>query len=137
MKALLAGFLTGYMVAICWTIWAGVLLARYSQTILWLRRAVPPQVSAVALMVPLFLLLPLLLTALGLVLGGVYWATQAEAPGALGTPHWPFTLLVTAPPLFLAALISLRHPRLLRPVWGFALPFALIFGWVMPFLASR
>ncbi len=135
--ALLAGFVTGYMVAICWTIWAGVLLARYTRTILWLRRALPPQVSAVAIMIPLFLLLPLLLTALGLILGAVYGATQAEAPGALGTPHWPFTLLVATPPLLLATLVGLRRPRLLSSALGFALPFALLFGWVMPLLAGR
>lgn len=135
--AILAGFVTGYMVAICWTLLGALLLGRYRQSLLWLRRAIPPQIPALALTVPLSLVLPLLLTALGLLLGLVYRQTQAGAPGALGSPHWPFTLAVAAPPLLLAAALGLWRRRLLSAALGLALPFALLFGWVMPFLAER
>jgi len=137
MKALLAGFVTGYMVALCWTFLGAFFLARSRRTILWLRRAIPPQIPAIALTVPLSLIFPLLLTALGLMLGLIYWRTAEGAPGALGSPHLPFTLAVALPPLALAALLSLWRRGLLWPALSMALPFAALFGWVLPFLAER
>ena len=90
------------------------------------------------LVVPIFPLVALLWTIAGLVLASIYELGDLGAkPDGLGSPSWPFTLIV-------AALAILPLPPLVvfaRRYWwlwcGMSALFLGLFGWVMPLLAER
>ncbi len=138
MNAVLAGWAAGYAMAIITTIALVFLALRLTDDGGMLDRWVAREVPRPILAVPIFLGATLLWTMAGLVFGSLYEVGNfAARPGALGSPGWPFLLIVAAvawfplPPLLIFA-------RRFWALWcGLTLAFIALFGWLLPLLAAR
>jgi hypothetical protein len=136
-SAVFAGWAMGYFMAMLSTPALVFVIFRAGVSGV-LDRWVAPDVNRLLLAVPIFLGASLSWTMAGLILGSFYdVADFASKPNALGSPSWPFTLII-------AALAVLPLPALLllfRRFWwlwtGMAAAFLLSFGWIMPLLAAR
>lgn len=134
-RALLAGFVSGAIVALITTL---ILLFAIMQSAWWRRRAagetgISPAIAGIAIANGLLLVW----TALGLVLGAVYLAIEERAPeGFLGSGSWLFSLLVLAGIVTLIVPFVLVRRRLVRSLWQTALVAAVCFGWLLPALAQ-
>ncbi len=103
----------------------------------YLAKAIAPNISAVALAVPISLIAFLLWTAIGMLVGLLYRYTLEEAPGGgLGSPNLLYTLLIISfAGLSLTAVVAAFR----RLPWQLAvvgLSFVALFGWVLPRLAQ-
>lgn len=139
MQALFAGFVSGYLLSVLWTILAAGLLMRSRHYVVTLSQRLPPRLAASAVMAPLLLFLSLLMTALGLILGLVYLGFEEASPqGGLGSANLAFTVLVAVSPvLILMAVVTTVRRR--PPAWPYlalGLTFTAVFGWLMPYLAE-
>lgn len=94
-------------------------------------------VSLTSVALPLTGILLLLWGLIGAVLGVLYLWFSLYFPGVgLGSPNWPFSALILALSIFFSLLVLLLSKRAVGEMIGMSLAFALIFGWLLPWLAS-
>jgi len=137
MEEAFAGFVTGYIMALIFTGLVALMLVQARSRLPYLAKAIAPNVSAVALTVPISLIAFLLWTAIGMLLGLLYRYTLEEAPGGgLGSPNILYTLLILSfAGLTLTAVVA-AFRRLPWQVAAIGLSFIALFGWVLPRLAQ-
>ena len=137
MEEVFAGFVSGYIMAFIFTGLAAVMIVQARDRLPYLAKAIAPNISAVALAVPISLIAFLLWTAIGMFLGLLYRYTIEEAPGGgLGSPNLLYTLLIISfAGLTLTAIVA-AFRRLPWQVATMGLSFIIVFGWVLPRLAE-
>jgi hypothetical protein len=137
MEEAFAGFVTGYCMALIFTGLAALMLVEARSRIPFLAKAIAPNISAIALTVPISLVAFLLWTAIGMFLGLLYRYTLEEAPGGgLGSPNLLYTVLIISfGGLTLTAIVA-AFRRLPWQVAAMGLSFIALFGWVLPRLAQ-
>jgi hypothetical protein len=136
MEEVFAGFVSGYIMAIIFSGLAALMIVDARSRIPFLVKAIAPNISAVALAVPISLIAFLLWTAVGMILGLLYRYTLQEAPGGgLGSPNLLYTVLIISfGGLSLAAVVT-AFRRLPWQVAAIGLSFIALFGWALPHLA--
>jgi hypothetical protein len=137
MEEVFAGFVSGYVMALIFTGLTALMLVEARSRIPFLAKAIAPNISAVALTVPISLIAFLLWTAIGMLLGLLYRYTLEEAPGGgLGSPNLLYTVLIISfGGLTLTAVVA-AFRRLPWQVAAMGLSFIALFGWVLPRLAQ-
>jgi hypothetical protein len=137
MEEVFAGFVTGYIMALIFTGLAALMIVQARNRVPFLAEAIAPNISAVALAVPISLIAFLLWTAIGMFLGLLYRYTLEDAPGGgLGSPNLLYTVLIISfGALTLTALVA-TFRRLPWQVAAIGLSFIALFGWVLPRLAQ-
>jgi heme/copper-type cytochrome/quinol oxidase subunit 4 len=132
-----AGFVIGYAMSLIFSILAALMVVDARSRIPYLAKAIAPNISAVALAVPISLLAFFLWTALGMFFGLLYRLTLEEASdGGLGSPNLVYTVLVLIFTAFSLTMVLALWRRLPWPVLTIGLTFAALFGWALPFLAE-
>ena len=137
MEEVFAGFVTGYGMALIFTGLVALMLVEARSRVPFLAKAIAPNISAIALTVPISLVAFLLWTAIGMFLGLLYRYTLEEAPGGgLGSPNLLYTVLIISfGGLTLTAVVA-AFRRLPWQVAVMGLSFIALFGWVLPRLAQ-
>ena len=137
MEEVFAGFVTGYGMALIFTGLVALMLVEARSRVPFLAKAIAPNISAIALTVPISLIAFLLWTAIGMFLGLLYRYTLEEAPGGgLGSPNLLYTVLIISfGGLTLTAVVA-AFRRLPWQVAAMGLSFIALFGWVLPRLAQ-
>jgi len=136
MAEVFAGFVCGYAVALVFTPLAALMIVNARSRIPYLAKAIAPNISAVALMVPVSLVGFLIWTAIGMVLGLLYRGAEQNIPeGGLGSPNLLYTALVLSFGGSALMLIALALRRLPWQVAVIGVTFVGGFGWAMPYLA--
>jgi len=137
MEEVFAGFVSGYIMALIFTGLAALMIVQARSRIPYLVKAIAPNISVVALAVPISLIAFLVWTAIGMLVGLLYRYTLEEAPGGgLGSPNLLYTLLIISfAGLSLTALVT-AFRRLPWQLAVMGLSFIALFGWVLPRLAQ-
>ena len=136
MAEVFAGFVCGYAVALVFTPLVALMIVNARSRIPYLAKAIAPNISAVALMVPVSLVGFLIWTAIGMVLGLLYRGAEQNIPeGGLGSPNLLYTALVLSFGGSALMLIALALRRLPWQVFVIGVAFVGGFGWAMPYLA--
>jgi hypothetical protein len=136
MAEVFAGFVCGYAVALIFTPLVALMIVSARSRISYLAKAIAPNISAVALTVPISLVGFLIWTAIGMVLGLLYRGAEQNIPeGGLGSPNLLYTALVLSFGVSALMLIVLALRRLPWQVAVIGVAFVGGFGWVMPYLA--
>jgi len=136
MAEVFAGFVCGYAVALIFTPVVALTIIRARSRVPYLAKAIAPNISAVALTVPISLFAFLIWTAIGMVLGLLYRGAEQNIPqGGLGSPNLLYTALVVSFGASALMLIALGLRRLPWPVLVIGVAFVGGFGWAMPYLA--
>lgn len=136
MDEVLAGFVVGFALSIAAAPVGALLLVSSNGRTGFAQRIAPPGTNVVALSMVVHFGAMLLFTAIGMVLGMALAGIEDRRPaGGFGSPNAAYTLLVVA----LTAVVVI--PALILPVRRYALAgalaFALLFGWAVPWLATR
>ncbi len=137
MSEVLAGLVCGYILALVSTPLVALTLLNMRARFPAVERTVPSQVPLLALAVVIHGFTIMMWTALGMVFGLILSGIEERVPeGGLGSPNGVFTLVV----LLWTVVASAPIIMLLRPVRrqaaAMAILFALLFGWLMPYLAQ-
>jgi hypothetical protein len=133
-----AGFICGYACALALTPLVAISLLRLSTTNATLGRLLPPGTSAVGLSVILHIGVAMGATAAGLLLGIVLKAMDSgRQMHFLLSRNAAFTVLVLGLVIALVAPVFMVLPRVRGAVLAGAFVTVLVFGWLMPFLASK
>ena len=136
MAEVFAGFVCGYAVALLFTPLVALMVIDARSRMPYLAKAIAPNISAVALTVPISLFAFLIWTAIGMVLGLLYRGAEQNVPdGGLGSPNLLYTALVLSFGASALMLIALGLRRLPWPVLVIGVAFVGGFGWAMPYLA--
>jgi len=137
MEEVFAGFVSGYIMALIFTGLAALMIVQARSRIPYLVKAIAPNISVVALAIPISLIAFLVWTAIGMLVGLLYRYTLEEAPGGgLGSPNLLYTLLIISfAGLSLAAVVT-AFRRLPWQLAVMGLSFIALFGWVLPRLAQ-
>jgi hypothetical protein len=136
MAEVFAGFVCGYAVALVFTPLVALMIVNARSRIPYLAKAIAPNISAVALTVPISLVGFLIWTAIGMVLGLLYRGAEQNVPeGGLGSPNVLYTALVLSFGVSALMLIALALRRLPWQVAVMGVAFVGGFGWAMPYLA--
>jgi len=136
MAEVFAGFVCGYAVALVFTPLVALMIINARSRIPYLAKAIAPNISAVALTVPISLLSFLIWTAVGMVLGLLYRGAEQNVPeGGLGSPNLLYTALVLAFGGSALLLIALGLRRLPWQVLVIGVSAVGTFGWIRPYLA--
>jgi hypothetical protein len=136
MAEVFAGFVCGYAVALVFTPLVALMIVNARSRIPYLAKAIAPNISAVALTVPISLVGFLIWTAIGMVLGLLYRGAEQNVPeGGLGSPNVLYTALVLSFGVSALLLIALALRRLPWQVAVMGVAFVGGFGWAMPYLA--
>jgi len=136
MAEVFAGFVCGYAVALLFTPLVALTIVNARSHIPYLAKAIAPNISAVALTVPISLFAFLIWTAIGMVLGLLYRGAEQNIPqGGLGSPNLLYTALVLSFGGSALMLIALALRRLPWQVLVIGVAFVGGFGWAMPYLA--
>jgi hypothetical protein len=136
MAEVFAGFVCGYAVALVFTPLVALMIVDARSRIPYLAKAIAPNISAVALTVPISLVGFLIWTAIGMVLGLLYRGAEQNIPeGGLGSPNVLYTALVLSFGVSALVLIALTLRRLPWQVAVMGVAFVGGFGWAMPYLA--
>ena len=137
MEEVFAGFISGYIMALIFTGLAALMIVQARSHVPYLVKAIAPNISVVALAIPISLIAFLLWTAIGMLVGLLYRYTLEEAPGGgLGSPNLLYTLLIISfAGLSLTAVVT-AFRRLPWQVAVMGLSFIALFGWVLPRLAQ-
>src|SRR4030042_1668129 len=97
MAEVFAGFVCGYAVALLFTPLVALMVIDARSRMPYLAKAIAPNISAVALTVPISLFAFLIWTAIGMVLGLLYRGAEQNIPqGGLGSPNLLYTALVVS-----------------------------------------
>ena len=137
MEEVFAGFVSGYIMALIFSGLVALLIVGARSRLPYLAKAIAPNISAVALTIPISLIAFLLWTAIGMLVGLLYRYTLEEAPGGgLGSPNLLYTLLIISfAGLSLTAVVA-AFRRLPWQLAVMVLSFIALFGWVLPRLAQ-
>jgi len=137
MEEVFAGFVSGYIMALIFTGLAALMIVQARSRIPYLVKAIAPNISVVALAIPISLIAFLVWTAIGMLVGLLYRYTLEEAPGGgLGSPNLLYTVLIISfGGLTLTAVVA-AFRRLPWQVAVMGLSFIALFGWVLPRLAQ-
>jgi len=136
MAEVFAGFVCGYAIALVFTPLVALMIINARSRIPYLAKAIAPNISAVALTVPISLFAFLIWTAIGMVLGLLYRGAEQNIPqGGLGSPNLLYTALVLSFGGSALMLIVLGLRRLPWQVLVIGVAFVGGFGWAMPYLA--
>ena len=137
MEEVFAGFVSGYIMGLIFTGLAALMIVQARSRIPYLAKAIAPNISAVALTVPISLIAFLVWTAIGMLVGLLYRYTLEEAPGGgLGSPNLLYTLLIISfAGLSLTAVVA-AFRRLPWQLAVMGLSFVALFGWILPRLAQ-
>jgi hypothetical protein len=136
MAEVFAGFVCGYAVALVFTPLVALMIINARSRVPYLAKAIAPNISSVALTVPISLFAFLIWTAIGMVLGLLYRGAEQNIPqGGLGSPNLLYTALVASFGVSALVLIALGLRRLPWPVLVIGVAFVGGFGWAMPYLA--
>ncbi len=136
MAEVFAGFVCGYGLSLLLTPVAAIALVRARLTSPLLRQVVPEGTSLIAVSIVLHLFAILALTALGMVLGLVLFGLENRSPaGGLGSPNRVFTAFILALSAIAVAPLAIALPRPRLPLLSGGLVFAVVFGWIMPYLS--
>ena len=135
MEEVFAGFIVGFAYSIIVAPFVAVGIVRSSRETGLADRFALGQTNAGLLAIVLQMFLFFVLTAVGMVLGLALAGIEDRRPASgLGSPNAAYTLLVLA----LTAVVF--TPPLIFPWRGYAIAFALVFaglfGWVVPWLAE-
>ena len=137
MAEVFAGFVCGYALALLFTPLAALTIINARSRVPFLTKAIAPNISAVALTVPISLLAFLIWTAIGMVLGLLYRGAEQNIPqGGLGSPNVLYTALVFSFGTSALMIIALGLRRLPWQVLVMGVAFVGGFGWAMPYLAG-
>ncbi len=137
MEEVFAGFVTGYGMALIFTGLAALMIVQARGHVPYLAKAIAPNISAIALTVPISLFAFLLWTAIGMFLGLLYRYTLEEAPGGgLGSPNLLYTVLIISFGGLTLTPVVAAFRRLPWQVAVMGLSFIALFGWVLPRLAQ-
>jgi hypothetical protein len=137
MSEVFAGLICGYILALVSTPLVALTLLNMRARFPAVERTVPTQVPFLALAVVIHGFTLMLWTALGMVFGLILSGIEERVPeGGLGSPNGVFTLAVVMWTLvaFAPIIVLLRPVR--RQAAAIAILFALLFGWLMPYLAQ-
>jgi hypothetical protein len=136
MAEVFAGFVCGYAVALVFTPLVALMIINARSRVPYLAKAIAPNISAVALTVPISLFAFLIWTAIGMVLGLLYRGAEQNIPqGGLGSPNLLYTALVVSFGVSTLMLIALGLRRLPWSMLVIGVAFVGGFGWAMPYLA--
>jgi len=137
MEEVFAGFVSGYIMALIFTGLAALMIVQAHSHVPYLVKAIAPNISVVALAIPISLIAFLVWTAIGMLVGLLYRYTLEEAPGGgLGSPNLLYTLLIISfAGLSLTAVVT-AFRRLPWQLAVMGLSFIALFGWVLPRLAQ-
>jgi len=136
MAEVFAGFVCGYAVALIFTPVVALMIISARSHVPYLAKAIAPNISAVALTVPISLFAFLIWTAIGMVLGLLYRGAEQNIPqGGLGSPNLLYTALIVSFGASALILIALGLRRLPWQVLIIGVAFVGGFGWAMPYLA--
>ena len=137
MEEVFAGFVSGYIMGLIFTGLVALMIVQARSRIPYLAKAIAPNISAVALTVPISLIAFLVWTAIGMLVGLLYRYTLEEAPGGgLGSPNLLYTLLIIS---FAGLSLTGAVAAFRRLPWQLAvmgLSFVALFGWILPRLAQ-
>jgi hypothetical protein len=137
MAEVFAGFVCGYAVALVFTPLVALMIINARSRVPYLAKAIAPNISAVALTVPISLFAFLIWTAIGMVLGLLYRGAEQNIPqGGLGSPNLLYTALVVSFGVSALMLIALGLRRLPWSMLVIGAAFVGGFGWAMPYLAQ-
>lgn len=137
MAEVLAGWVCGYALALVLTPIASIALVRARGSSALVQRAMPEGTPLIALSVVLHLFAILALTAVGLVLGMALGGIEDRSPeGGLGSPNGVFTGLILGIAAIAVLPMALAVPRARLPLLALGVTFAVVFGWIMPYLAE-
>jgi hypothetical protein len=131
-----AGFIIGFALSVAVAPIAAIALIRSNDRTGLAQRIAPPGTNVIALSVVIHFSAFLVLTAIGMILGMLLTGINGRRPeDGLGSPNAAYTLIVVA---LTAALVipTLVMPSVRRCAVAGALVFAVLFGWVMPWLAE-
>lgn len=136
MAEVLAGFIVGFALSILAAPAGALLLVSSNDRTGFAQRIAPPGTNLVALAMVVHFGAMLVFTAIGIVLGMALAGIEDRRPaGGFGSPTAAYTLLVVA----LTAVMVI--PTLILPLRRYALAgglaFAVLFGWAVPWLATR
>jgi hypothetical protein len=137
MSEVLAGLVCGYILSLIATPLVALTLLRMRARFPAVERTVPQQVPFPALAVVIHGFALMAFTALGMVFGLILSGIEERVPeGGLGSPNGVFTLavLLWTVVAFAPIIVLLRPVR--RQAAAMAILFALLFGWLMPYLAQ-
>jgi hypothetical protein len=136
MAEVFAGFVCGYAIALLFTPLVALTIISARSRVPFLAKAIAPNISAVALTVPISLFAFLIWTAIGMVLGLLYRGAEQNIPqGGLGSPNVLYTALVFSFGTSALMIIALGLRRLPWQVLVIGVAFVGGFGWAMPYLA--
>jgi len=136
MAEVFAGFVCGYAIALLFTPLVALTIINARSRVPFLAKAIAPNISAVALTVPISLFAFLIWTAIGMVLGLLYRGAEQNIPqGGLGSPNLLYTALVLSFGVSALIIIALGLRRLPWQVLVIGVAFVGGFGWAMPYLA--
>jgi hypothetical protein len=136
MAEVFAGFVCGYAIALLFTPLVALTIISARSRVPFLAKAIAPNISAVALTVPVSLFAFLIWTAIGMVLGLLYRGAEQNIPqGGLGSPNVLYTALVFSFGTSALMIIALGLRRLPWQVLVIGVAFVGGFGWAMPYLA--
>jgi hypothetical protein len=135
MAEVFAGFVCGYAIALLFTPLVALTIISARSRVPFLAKAIAPNISAVALTVPISLFAFLIWTAIGMVLGLLYRGAEQNIPqGGLGSPNLLYTALVFSFGTSALMIIALGLRRLPWQVLVIGVAFVGGFGWAMPYL---
>jgi hypothetical protein len=135
MAEVFAGFVCGYAVALIFSPLLAVTLLRLRAPGNLLDRMLPSGVNLTAVAFILHGALAFFWTAVGILLGLVLLAL-ADRPGGLCSRNLAFSFVVTAMTLAFLAPVAYTIAPLRRPLLLTGLLIVVLFGWLMPYLAS-
>jgi hypothetical protein len=133
--AVFAGFVCGYAVALLTTPALAITLLRLRAGGGLVSRLIPPGVNVVGLSVILHGALFLFWTGAGIILGLFLLAMDGAGSG-LGSANAPFSLFILAGALALGLPVALLFPRLRPAALACSVFVLLVFGWLMPHMAT-
>jgi hypothetical protein len=135
MAEVFAGFVCGYIVALIFSPLLALTLLRLRAPGNLLDRMLPPGVNLTAVAFILHGALAFFWTAVGILLG-LGLLALADRPGGLGSRNLAFTFVVTAMTAAFLAPVAYTIRPLRRPLVLTGLLIVVLFGWLMPYLAS-
>ncbi|HZP58121.1 MAG TPA: hypothetical protein VFC53_11315 [Dehalococcoidia bacterium] len=137
MAEVFAGFVVGYALSLVVAPLGAVLLVRSNDRSGVAQRIAPPGTNVVALSVVLHFAAMITLTAIGMIFGMALAGIEDRRPaGGLGSPNGVYTALVLAVTA-VVVIPTFAVPAVRRYALAGAVVFALLFGWALPWLASR
>jgi hypothetical protein len=136
MAEVFAGFVVGYALARLAAPAGAIALVRSNDRTGFAQRVAPPGTNVIALSMVIHFAALLVFTAIGLVLGMALAGLNDRHPqDGLGSPNLIYTVMVIAITVIIVLPI-VAIPSIRRPVGVFALVLLVVFGWVLPWVAT-